>query len=230
LSSARNRAIAECTSDILIFTDDDVKVSTTWLIEFIHAARSFPDASYFGGRILPYWSNSRPGWLRDESMALISGLLLHYDLGEDNRPYTIRDPLPYGASFAIHRNLFEITESFREDLGVSGTIPGRGEEAEYLNRAANHGFSGVYVGKAVCYHRVDPQRLNLKYMYAYGIQKGIAESLINKKEKLKGSRLVELMYAVKGIVQLTKGRGDRFRQCVINMGIQHGLRETAEKR
>jgi hypothetical protein len=61
-------------------------------------------------------------------------------------------------------------------------------------------------------------------MYHFGIQKGITERLINPDKNTKGSLSQELMYGIRGLYQLLKGRGDRFRQCVINMGIQRGLR------
>jgi glycosyltransferase involved in cell wall biosynthesis len=224
LSYARNRAITECHTNLLLFTDDDVTLESYWLYEFIKAAREFPEADYFGGRIIPYWPNSHPHWLKDENMALLSGLFVKYDLGENNRMYKPDDPEPYGASFAIRRRLFNNIDYFRPELGVKGNIPGRGEEAEYFIRAKENGFKGAYVGTAVCYHWIDPLRLTLKYMYRYGIQKGIAEVLIHPDKNVKGSLFQELLYGLKGLYQLVKGRGDRFRQCVINMGIQRGLR------
>lgn len=224
LSHARNSAITECHTDLLLFTDDDVTHESYWLYEFIKAAREFPEADYFGGRVIPYWPNGRPRWLKDENMALLSGLFVKYDIGEDNRMYKPDEPEPYGASFGIRRRLFEKIDKFNAALGVKGNIPGRGEEVEYLYRAKKSGFKGVYVGTAVCYHWVDPLRLTLKYMYRYGIQKGIAEKIIHTKHDMKGSFLQEILYGIRGLYQLIKGRGDRFRQCIINMGIQRGLR------
>ena len=226
LSNARNRAVMECRSDILLFTDDDVVVEPSWLNEFTEAARRFPETDYFGGRVLPHWPNGRPAWLRDEPMPLLSGLFVWYDLGQDTRPYTHTELLPYGASFALRRRLFEHLEPFRTDLGVSGNTPGRGEEAEYLSRGRSAGYQGVYVGKAVCHHWVDPIRLTLAYMYRFGVQKGIAEVAIKGRQNSGGTLFEEMSYGVKGLFQLLKGRGDRFRQCVINMGIQRGLRQS----
>jgi glucosyl-dolichyl phosphate glucuronosyltransferase len=224
LSHARNRALSECHADFLLFTDDDVTVDPFWLDEFIKTAQEFPEADYFGGKVIPCWSNGRPRWLKDENMALLSGLFVNYDLGTNTRLYTSNDPLPYGASFGVTRKLFEQLKPFCTKLGVKGNIPGRGEEAEYLARAMNQGFRGAYVGSALCYHWVDPIRLNLRYMYKYGVQKGIAEKLTCPVRNIKGRLFKELMYAIKGIYQLIKGRGDRFRQCIINMGIQRGHR------
>ena len=55
LAHARNRAVAEFRGDVLLFTDDDVRFEPGWLAAYQDAIRRFPDADYFGGRILPDW-------------------------------------------------------------------------------------------------------------------------------------------------------------------------------
>ena len=226
LSKARNRAIAESAGDLLVFTDDDVVVDRDWLREYEQGPARFPRAAFFGGRVLPLWETPRPSWLRDEKMPLLSGLLVNYDLGDDSRWLAKDEPGPFGASFAITRELFEKVGDFRPDLGVKGEVPGRGEEAEYLERAVAAGFRGAYLGSVVCHHAVDPRRLSLAYLYHYGVQKGIAEQRMRQRAP-RGTVGKELTYGVRGLGQLVRGRGDRFRQCVINMGIQKGLRRAS---
>jgi hypothetical protein len=63
----------------------------------------------------------------------------------------------------------------------------------------------------------------LGYLYRYGEQKGIASRKIHGGTH-SPSRFAEGIYLAKGLWQLLRGRGDRFRQCVINMGIAKGLR------
>jgi len=60
LAYARNKAITEFRGDVLLFTDDDVTVAPGWLAAYEHAIRHFPDADYFGGRILPDWGGAKP--------------------------------------------------------------------------------------------------------------------------------------------------------------------------
>jgi glycosyltransferase involved in cell wall biosynthesis len=224
LSHARNRAVKECATDVICFTDDDMIVDPLWLKEIVQSTMNFPNADYYGGRIIPYWPNGRPHWLRDEGMALIAGLLGRYDLGSVVRMYIPEDPSPYGGNFGLRRRLFEKLEPFHTDLGVRGSIHGRGEESEYFLRAKAKGFRGVYIGTAMCHHAVNPRHLRLSFMYHFGVQKGIAEKIFRNKPDMKGSLLQEILYGIKGLYQLIKGKGDRFRQCVINMGIQRGLR------
>lgn len=222
LSAARNRAMGEFRGDLLIFTDDDVVLDAGWLIAWAKANEEFPEVDYFGGRILPLWEDNRPRWLVDPSMALISGLLVHYDLGDGSHYFEESDPLPFGANFALRRRLTQRMDPFRHDLGVKGGSSGRGEEAEYLGRARANGARGVYVGSAVCYHAQDPRRFRLGYLYRYGIEKGRAAIVMAG--SFKGSRFRQLGFAIRGLWQLCRGRGDRFRQCVINIGIEQAGR------
>jgi glycosyltransferase involved in cell wall biosynthesis len=227
LSSARNRALEECRSDVLLFTDDDLKFDPGWLRAYEQAFNAAPSAGWFGGRIQPLWPDGRPAWLRDEGMALIAGLMVRYDLGTQNRPYVATDPLPFGASFAMRRRAFESGGKFRTDLGVKGSTPGRGEEAEYLARLVRAGATGHYVGEQSAWHWQEAKRFRWAYLYRHGIQKGIAQVRIDRAPPQPAKwRWMEAVYGLKAMVQLAKGRGDRARQCVINMGISRGLRQT----
>ena len=229
LSAARNRALREFRGDVLLFTDDDVVVDAQWLAAYAAAVMAYPQAGYFGGRVVPFYPDGRPSWLRDESeqLALIDGLLVRFHLGEAVRPFQAGEPTPFGASFALRRALIERVGEFRRDLGVTGNIPGRGEEADYLERAIAAGASGVYVGTAIVNHATDLRRLTLPYLYRYGQQKGVAAHRMGVGER--GSLDAAALYVVRGLGQLAKGRGDRFRQCVINCGIQTALWREGRK-
>ena len=225
LACARNRALSECRRDTLLFTDDDLRFDRDWLQTYERTFAEHSSPGWFGGRIRPLWPDGPPRWLRDESMALIAGLLVRYDLGSDDRRYSAADPLPFGASFAVRRRAFERIGRFRTDLGVRGDVPGRGEEAEYLTRLVDAGFDGFYVGSSSAWHHQDPRRFRWPYLYRFGIQKGIAEARTSSAATFAAGTLTrEIGYGLKALVQLLKGRGDRARQCVINMGIERGLR------
>lgn len=226
LSAARNRAMREFRGDVLLFTDDDVTVDPDWLVHYDRAIAEFPDAAYFGGRVLPLWPNGRPRWLHDESLALLSGLLVRFHLGEVTRPFQVEDPTPYGASFALRRSTITQVGNFNRALGVKAQVPGRGEESEYLSRALAASLQGVYVSDAIVHHWTDPARLGLRYLYRYGVQTGVALRVTGSTER--GSVVTATMFALRGLLQLLKGRGDRARQCVINVGVQMALRALAK--
>lgn len=225
LSHARNRALRECRSDVLLFTDDDLIFDGDWLVTYEKAFSEQMNAGWFGGRVRPLWESGRPGWLKDDTLALIEGLLVHYDLGSNGRPYCGLDTSPFGASFALRRSVFERFGDFRVDLGVVGTTPGRGEESEYFERVRESEVPGWYVGECSAWHWQDPRRFRLLHLYRYGYQTGLAELRRGHVSgQGAGSLAREGVFLLKALRQWLIGRGDRARQCVINMGIQRGIR------
>jgi glycosyltransferase involved in cell wall biosynthesis len=223
LSNARNRAIQEFAGEWLLFTDDDVVIDSKWLQNYLALISKPVDAGFIGGRIVPLWQEPTPKWLKDENLAFFPGLLGKYDLGADNHFLSATEPTPCGANFAVSRSLIELVGSFRTDLGVVGRVPARGEETEYLYRAMSQGIPGYYSGKSLCYHLVDKKIFNLQYLYRFGVQKGIAAARMAS-EKPRSSWIKILDFSIRGLFQLMKGRGDRARQCLINIGIQRGIR------
>ena len=87
LAHARNRAVADFRGDVLLFTDDDVRLGPGWLAAYQDAIRRFPDADYFGGHILPDWGQAKPRWIGDEPLPLIDGVLVWFDHGAETRPF-----------------------------------------------------------------------------------------------------------------------------------------------
>lgn len=225
LSHGRNRAIREARGGLLIYTDDDVRPHPRWLVAYVEGSRDYPDAEYFGGRITPFWPDGRPRWVRDIGMPILGGLFGTYDQGDEPHEYAVNEMHPFGANFALRRHLFRRLEPFRTDLGMSGSVPGRGEEAEYFKRAREIGATGFYLPEAAIMHRVDASHLRLPYLYRFGVQKGVANRRINGNVRRSGWK-AEAAFLAKGLYQLARGRGDRFRQCVINMGIERGLRDN----
>ena len=226
LSAARNRAVREFAGEVLLFTDDDLEFDRDWLLAYRRAFDAHEQAGWFGGRVRPLWPQGAPGWLKDENLGLITGLMVRFDLGDTTRPFTPDDPSPFGASFALRRRAIESSGEFRHDLGVNGATPGRGEEADYLDRLRAAGVPGHYVGESSAWHWQDPARFRWSYLYNYGVHKGITERRTGTaRPPASAAHLREVAFALKAAVQLTKGRGDRARQCVINMGIMRGLRE-----
>ncbi len=225
LSHARNRAIKESRGDWIIFTDDDVALDTGWLAAYRQAFESFPDAAFAGGRITPYWNEAQPAWFRWEHLDGVDGLLVWYDLGSETRRMRDTDPEPFGASLALRRSLVDEIGLFRTDLGPIAN-GGRGDDTEFVRRARLAGASGVYVGAAHCKHLADPARFTIRGFYRHGVFKGIAHRAMTD-AGASGSRFKAMSYLVRGVRQLLLGRGDRFRQCVINAGVQRGFMISA---
>ena len=68
-------------------------------------------------------------------------------------------------------------------------------------------------------------RLTLAALYRYGIACGRSHNAIADRPH-RGGYGTAAWFVVKGMVQMLKGRGDRFRQCIINAGIEMGTRKS----
>jgi len=224
LSHARNLALKETNSDWLIFTDDDVQLDANWLVSYGQMIQEYPDASFLGGRVLLYWQQPKPNWLRDEDMPLLSGVLCKYDKGDSLLKYDSAANLPYGASFAMSRILIQQIGEFRIDLGVQGDTQGRGEDTDYFARALSIGANGYYCNAAICYHDAVIERFTTNYLFFHGVAKGKAEYLFGNKIDSSISRQIEIV--VKACWQLIKGRRDLYFQGVINFGMTRGFNDS----
>ena len=135
-----------------------VLLEPDWLLSYTEAFDAFPEAGFAGGRIVPSGITA-PGWFKGERLDLIDGVLGWYDLGTDVRATTPADPEPFGANFAVRRALVESIGAFEPSLGMHGKKLGRGEETEFFIRAKAAGAKGIYVGRALCHHPVEADRL-----------------------------------------------------------------------
>lgn len=233
LSAARNRLTSESKADVVIFVDDDVTLYEGFVDEYRQAFQNYPNTGFFGGKLLIDWQGRPPPWYRDDSLPLINGLIIHYDLGDNDCEYDKADLLPYGASFALRASTIDTVGYFDESLGVKGTQIDRGEETDYFMRAIEAGIKGRYVANAKAGHRFDPSRITLSYLYSYGLAKGRFSSSVSE---LDGSSekqtqrvgglnffIGQIVYGLRSCFQLLKGRPDRFYQSVINLGIRRSV-------
>ena len=144
---------------VLLFTDDDIRFDPDWLIAYQDAICRFPDAEFFGGRILPDWGDMKPRWIGNVPLPLIDGALGWFDHGHETRPFKNGEPPPFGASFAIRRRLFNKIGMFRVDLGTGGSGLGRGEETEFLMRARECRSAGYLCGRGTLFPCLRPRTL-----------------------------------------------------------------------
>jgi len=222
LSAARNKALSEFRNDALIFIDDDITIEPNFLHAYRDALSSHGDQVFLGGRIVVDWQGRRPTWYRTRELALLNGLVGDYNLGEAPLQYTANMLLPYGANFLLSRDLIEAVGDFDETLGLNGENIERGEESDYFSRALKHGFQGYYIPTAQVAHRFQTERLNIKYLFRYGLAKGRMADLefpVSYSKTL--LKIIKLL--PQSTYQLFKGRLDNFYQCVINLGIQFSL-------
>ena len=143
--------------DIIVTTDDDVRVEPDWLDRAadgldVHAC------DYVGGQVLPIWRAPRPAWLPDRSgkqWAVIA--LLDYGSGA-NCGSVARVPL--GVNMAFRRRAFQRAGLFDPGTGrKAGTLLGQ-EIREWCIRARAARLRGFYIPDMMVRHVIPASRLN----------------------------------------------------------------------
>lgn len=166
-SYALNTGIAEAKGGVIAFTDDDVLLHKTWLMNVCRVFRE-SDCTALAGRVLPLWSQPKPDWLEMDGQYAI----VNFDLGEDPKYIKIA---PLGANCAFRRAVFEKYGDFRLDLGVRGskhTITC--DDTEFGERLIQGNEQILYCPDAVIYHPVDLERATKKYFLRWYYYNGVS--------------------------------------------------------
>jgi glucosyl-dolichyl phosphate glucuronosyltransferase len=162
LSNARNRVIAVANGEMILWTDDDVLVDPGWMVAYLDAAAKWPDASFFGGPIFPWFEVPPPAWAAERLDKLSSAFVIR--ASECESKSIGHENVPWGANMAFRRScLREIV--FDPHFGRKGTGMLGGEEAMVFHGLLKQGKIGRWVGEAKLRHFVEAERCTPKYVY-----------------------------------------------------------------
>lgn len=222
-SNAINCGLEKSRGQLIIFTDDDVCADKDWLTAYWQAHSQSEQYDWFGGRVSPDWNLTPcPKWYAHEIKNVLDGSIGMHDIDQVSRAYEQTDKLPIGASMAVTRAVFDKVGFFRADLGPMGNMRGGSGDTDYINRAKQAGFKGLFVASALANHYVDKSRLSIKGFYQYGKAKGINAKRYSPTD-YQFSLAKVIGQIVRGCFQVIKGRFDRARVCALNVGFHIGV-------
>ncbi len=177
-SNALNTGFAIANGEILLYTDDDVRVPAQWLAAALGPLRIRLDIAYTGGPVEPIWERRPPAWLRPEGN--VGAPLAIKDHG--NHPFVFEEALktPLGVNMAVRRELIERIGGFRPDLGRSGKSLLGQEQAEFFYRSRAAGALGLYVPEMLLAHHVPASRTTHRYLRRWWLWKGISHARLHR--------------------------------------------------
>ncbi len=178
LSNARNHGIQAAKGDILIFIDDDIRVSPGWLKAYAEIFQAH-DIDAAGGKIhllLPA-NTELPPWINPE----MRGFLGYRDFGETAYRLDGMREFPFGGNMAIHRRAFNRIGRFDPRLGRKGEGKRqeelfKGEETDFFHRLARAGGKIWYQPSALVYHLVLPHQLTRCYFLTLHYNAGVQQA------------------------------------------------------
>ena len=178
-SYALNRAIPHLQGDVIAFVDDDHRVDVSYLSGIARAAKAYPDASLFCGRIFPDWDGREPHWVHDNGPHRIYPLPVpRFDHGDEPREFTADEAVPGGGNLSLRRTVFDRVSEFATDLGPHGHDLGGGEDIDFVLRVLATGARLRYVPDVVQYHYVDLERFTLRYLMIKSFQRSRSSARI----------------------------------------------------
>lgn len=156
---ALNRGLAAAQGELLIFTDDDVIADPAWIANLVAAARRWPEATVFGGRIVLAFPPGTPEWLQQPLHGAMN--FARYAPAQPEGPTL---DLPNGPNFAVRACALEGLR-YREDIGPeAGAMYAMGSETELIVRLRDRGSTMVYVPSASVQHVVQERQLGDRYL------------------------------------------------------------------
>jgi glucosyl-dolichyl phosphate glucuronosyltransferase len=173
-SAALNCGFRIAEGEIIVTTDDDVRVEPDWLnhIEFGLASKQ---CDYVGGRVVPIWESEPPRWIPRTNGRLWAVIAL-LDYGAE--PIAFGKRVPLGVNMAMRREAIERAGDFDTRMGrKAGTLLGQ-EVREWCMRAHAAGLVGYYVPAMVVQHLIPHERLTKRYFRRWFYWRGISRAML----------------------------------------------------
>jgi glycosyltransferase involved in cell wall biosynthesis len=174
-SAALNCGFRLAAGDIVVTTDDDVRVAPDWLTTIARGLETLT-CDYVGGRVTPLFeSRSLPAWF-PEKPGLLWGVIALLDYGGQPVKFGVRVPL--GVNMAVRRKAIERAGGFDTRIGrKAGTLLGQ-EVREWCLRAHAAGLVGYYSPDIVVQHLIPAERLTKRYFRRWFYWRGISRAML----------------------------------------------------
>ncbi|MFO0938487.1 MAG: glycosyltransferase [Gemmataceae bacterium] len=178
-SHARNCATNAATGDVIVWTDDDVKPDPQWLVQYVEAFSRYPDASFFGGKIKPWYESVPPLWISENEQSF-QGMLVIRDLGAEERQFAVstenavQSESPFGANMAVRTDV-QRRHMYDPKLGKVKNSNVTADETDMFRRIRESGGHGMWIPSASIKHFVTRSRMTTRYLWSYHHGQGQSE-------------------------------------------------------
>ena len=206
LHAGRNRGFVEAKGEYLLFADDDVIASSTW-IEGIVEGFEHENVALVGGNIIPKFETSKPEWFTDfiinkNQFKIVSQLSVIWTSERENK--TINPFHIFGCNFGVKREILEKCEGFHPDGMPSSLLMYRGDGESYVSHfVQQNGLKAMFVPKAAVYHVIPKERTSILYLRNRGKRDGISEMYSKLREEGIRGGIYCLRQSVKTLMSFT---------------------------
>jgi glycosyltransferase involved in cell wall biosynthesis len=179
LHVGRHRGLKEAVGGVLVYTDDDIQATPTWLSAI---AENFaePTVALVGGNNYPDFKATPPHWLEVLWQRPAMGGQAIGSLSVLSLPEGRRDCSPFlvwGCNFSIRKRVLLEAGGFHPDAMPQELIRFRGDGETHVSQyVLDHGLRCVFDSRASVYHAVTPERMTLAYFRRRSYNQGVSDS------------------------------------------------------
>jgi succinoglycan biosynthesis protein ExoM len=182
VAAARNRCLAEATTELIAFIDDDELPCPDWLATLLRCHSSTAADAVFGC-VVPQFDTFPPAWSRNGAM---------FTKPRHPTGHVVGWEAAYTANVLLCRRLLRLAGGgFDERFATSG-----GEDTQLFWRAERAGAKLVWCDEAIVYEHVPPARLRLAWLLRRAFKGGQTWVRI----RAQGRPQVWLVMALRGFV------------------------------
>jgi glycosyltransferase involved in cell wall biosynthesis len=209
LSNARNCAVDAAKGEYIVWTDDDVIVEPNWLVAYVNAIRTWPNASLFGGPIHLKLEGHSPSWVSEMLCDVeLAGVYGQRDLSSVPIRLSLSGwIMPYGPNLCIRTQEQRIFR-YNPRIGRCKNQQIRGEETAVVRTMLESGAEGWWVPEAIVRHVITEDLQTQAHVRRYFI--GLGQSYTRENPKAKFASCLQvprlLLSAVKWEVRFQTSR------------------------
>lgn len=210
LHIGRHKGLKESKGEILVFIDDDIEATPTWLASI---ASCFKDAEVgmVGGNNFPRFASKPPDWLlkmwnnnKKNNMKIIPSL----SIIEIDAPEQDIDPmLIWGCNFAVRKQIIHCANGFHPDGMPEHLIKFRGDGESHISQFVKQSkYRAVFHPGASVFHLVSSNRMTHNYFRKRSFSQGISDSYTFLRANLASPRFqnfARMIHNMKKMLELT---------------------------
>jgi glycosyltransferase involved in cell wall biosynthesis len=179
LHAGRHRGLKEARGEVLVYADDDIEATPSWL-EAIDECFRNPDVAMVGGNNYPRFEAPPPAWLarlwqRPAYGGRAITSLSVIELASGQRP--ISPFCVWGCNFSVRKRILLEAGGFHPDGMPEEQIRFRGDGETHVSaHVARSGLTCLFDSRASVYHAVTNSRMTFEYFRKRAFSQGISDS------------------------------------------------------